>query len=266
MSSLSQEMLQSLLDNAPNMIIVVSRDGTIQYINRTVNGFDGGDVVGTNQFDYINEEYKEVVRETIEQVFSTGKPGQYVIEGTGADGGISWYSTFVGPIKNNGEVVAVSLFVTDISDRKKAEEDLKKTQERLLSQQSQAILELSTPVIQIWDEILVLPLIGTVDTARAQQIIENLLDSIVTSQASVAIIDITGVPVVDTKVADHFIKTIEAAKMLGTEVILTGVSPYNALTLVKMGVDLGRITTKGTLQTGLKLAFEITKHRVEKEA
>jgi len=137
---------------------------------------------------------------------------------------------------------------------------------QLIQRQSQAILELSTPVIQVWDEILALPLIGTVDTQRAQQIIENLLEAIVRKSASVVIMDITGVPVVDTKVANHFIKTIDAARMLGAEVILTGVSPHNAQTLVKLGVNLSRMTTKGSLQAGLKLAFEMTKNKVVKES
>lgn len=133
---------------------------------------------------------------------------------------------------------------------------------RIIEKQRQAILELSTPVIAMWDEIVVLPLIGTVDTQRAQQILDNLLESIARTKARVAIIDITGVPVVDTKVAHHFLRTIEAARILGTETILTGVSPYNAQALVKLGVDLSRITTKSSLRAGLALAFALTRKKV----
>jgi rsbT co-antagonist protein RsbR len=114
-------------------------------------------------------------------------------------------------------------------------------------------------------ETIILPLIGTIDTRRAQQIIDNLLEAIVNSQASAVIMDITGVPIVDTKVANHFLKSVEAARMLGAEVILTGVSPHNAQTLVKLGVELERITTKGSLQAGLKLALQITNHRILKD-
>ena len=99
-------------------------------------------------------------------------------------------------------------------------------------------------------------MIGTIDTARAQQIIDQLLDSISKTQAEVGIMDITGVPVVDTSVADHLLKSVEAAKMLGTEVILTGVSPHNAQTLVKLGVDLSKIVTKSSLKAGLKWSFQ----------
>lgn len=147
---------------------------------------------------------------------------------------------------------------------RQAEERAREAEEKAktIVAQRQAIQELSTPVIEVWDEILILPLIGTIDTSRARQIIENLLNSIVRTQAQAAIIDITGVPVVDTKVANHLIKTVEAAKMLGADVILTGVSPHNAQTLVNLGVELGNIATKSSLQAGLRLAFELTKRKV----
>ena len=134
--------------------------------------------------------------------------------------------------------------------------------ERVIKEQQQAMLALSTPVLQIRDLILVLPLIGTIDSARAAQIVEQLLNSIVDTQASVVIIDITGVPVIDTAVANHLIKTIQAAKMLGANTIITGISPANAQTLVTLGVDLSMLTTRGTLRSGVKLADEMLKIEV----
>jgi len=125
-----------------------------------------------------------------------------------------------------------------------------------ISQQQTAIRELSTPVIEVWEGVLILPLIGTIDTARARQIDDSLLDSITKKQATVAIIDITGVPIVDTSVANHLLKSIEAAKILGAEVVLTGVSPQNAQSVVKLGVDLSMVTTKSSLMAGLKWALE----------
>jgi len=135
---------------------------------------------------------------------------------------------------------------------------------QIIESQRKAILELSTPVIPIWDEILVLPLIGTVDSTRSRQIMENLLSAILGTQASFAILDITGVPEVDTDVAKSFLEIIESARMLGTEIILTGVSPFNAETLVRLGVDLSRMTTKGSLQAGLKFAFDKTNFKITK--
>ncbi len=132
-------------------------------------------------------------------------------------------------------------------------------QGRVIKEQQQAMIALSTPVLQIRDQILVLPLIGTIDSARAAQIVEQLLNSIVDTQASVVILDITGVPVIDTAVANHLIKTIQAAKMLGADTIITGISPANAQTLVTLGVDLSMMTTRGSLRSGVKLADEMLK-------
>ncbi len=134
--------------------------------------------------------------------------------------------------------------------------------EKVINEQQLAMLALSTPVLQIRDQILVVPLIGTIDSARAAQIVEQLLNSIVDTQASIVIIDITGVPVIDTAVANHLIKTIQATKMLGADTIITGISPANAQTLVSLGVDLSMMTTKGTLRSGMKLADEMLKIEV----
>lgn len=155
-----------------------------------------------------------------------------------------------------GKAVVVSGAISDITDeRERALAELHE-QAHIIDLQSKAILELSTPVMQVWQGILVAPLIGTVDTARAQQIVESLLEAIVKSSASVVILDITGVPTVDTKVAHHLLKTVAAARLLGAEVVLTGMGPLNAQTLVRLGVDLGKVTTRSSLQTGLRYAFE----------
>lgn len=257
MTMLTQETLLALLANAPNYVVIVDRDGTIQYLNQT-EPETGDTVVGRSQYEFIAPEYIDGAKNAIEAVFTTGESSEYETRTLNPDGTTSCYSNLAGPIRRDGEVAAVSIFALDITDRKAAEESLRQAKDELIEQQSRALQELSTPVIKVWHGVLVLPLIGTVDTARGQQITENLLQSIVTTQASVAIIDITGVPVVDTMVAGHFLKTIQAAKMLGAEVILTGVSPYNAQALVKLGVDLSQVTTKGSLEAGLKLAIERT--------
>lgn len=127
-----------------------------------------------------------------------------------------------------------------------------------IQKQREAIQELSTPVLEVWDGILVMPLIGTVDTQRAQQIMENLLGSVAQNQVDVVILDITGVPVVDTQVGDHLLKTMEAARMLGAQVIVTGMSPSNAQTVVKLGLDVDRINARSTLKAGLKQALRMS--------
>jgi rsbT co-antagonist protein RsbR len=128
-------------------------------------------------------------------------------------------------------------------------------QMHVLEAQRQAVLELSTPVIKVWDGILALPLIGTVDSYRAKQIMEDLLKEVATEQAGIVLIDITGVPVVDTNVADHLIRTIKAAELLGTECLLVGIGPELAQTIVSLGVDLSRITSCADMRQGLTVGF-----------
>ena len=127
-----------------------------------------------------------------------------------------------------------------------------------LRNQQMVVLELSTPVIQVWDKVLVLPLIGSVDSARAQQIMENVLVKISETGASVIIVDITGVPVIDTLVASHLIKTVSAARLLGTKTIITGINPEVAQTLVHLGVELSEIATRSNLARGIAAALEMT--------
>ena len=147
----------------------------------------------------------------------------------------------------------------DITARKKAEEELQKHKERLeelVHQQMDEILELSTPVMRIWDGIVVAPLIGTLDSQRTKYFMDRLLNSIDTTNAQVALIDITGVPMVDTQTAQNLIDTIAAARLLGARVVLTGVQPAIAQALIHLGIDLSTINTYSSLAMGLKMAIE----------
>jgi rsbT co-antagonist protein RsbR len=130
------------------------------------------------------------------------------------------------------------------------------TREQLIIRQQQEMMELSTPVVKLWEGILALPIIGTLDSARTQVIMENLLSAVVQSNSRVAIIDITGVPTVDTLVAQHLLKTITAARLMGAECIISGVRPQIAQTIVHLGIDLGQIITKAKLADAFALALE----------
>jgi rsbT co-antagonist protein RsbR len=128
--------------------------------------------------------------------------------------------------------------------------------ESVIEQQRDTISELQTPVIQVWEGILALPIVGSLDTARAQEMNEALLDRIVQTESEIVILDITGVPVVDTAVSKHLLETVSAARLLGAEVLIVGLSTRTALTLVQLGLDLSHVTTRTSMARGLALAFE----------
>ena len=128
--------------------------------------------------------------------------------------------------------------------------------EELITRQQQELLELSTPVVKLWDGILALPIIGTLDSARTQVVMENLLQTIVATNSKYAIIDITGVPTVDTLVAQHLLKTITAARLMGAECIISGVRPQIAQTIVHLGINLEDVMTKAKLSDALALALQ----------
>jgi rsbT co-antagonist protein RsbR len=130
--------------------------------------------------------------------------------------------------------------------------------EEVIARQQQDMLELSTPVVKLWEGVLALPMIGTLDSARTQVVMETLLQRIVETGAELAIIDITGVPTVDTLVAQHLLKTVTAARLMGADCIISGIRPQIAQTIVHLGVDLSMVTTKATLADAFRLALQRT--------
>jgi rsbT co-antagonist protein RsbR len=131
-----------------------------------------------------------------------------------------------------------------------------KAREAVISRQQEELLELSTPVVKLWDGILALPMIGTLDSARTQVVMESLLQRIVDTGSEIAIIDITGVPTVDTITAQHLLKTVTAIRMMGADCIISGIRPQIAQTIVHLGIDLQGVTTKATLADALALALK----------
>jgi len=132
------------------------------------------------------------------------------------------------------------------------------SRDRIIARQQQELLELSTPVVKLWQNILALPLIGTLDSARTQVVMENLLQKIIETGAAIATIDITGVPTVDTLVAQHLLKTIAAARLMGADCIISGIRPQIAQTIVHLGVNLEDVITKATLADAFLIALERT--------
>jgi len=142
---------------------------------------------------------------------------------------------------------ALGLFTTEV---------YQKGRDEVIARQQQEMLELSTPVVELWEGILALPLIGTLDSARTQIVMESLLEKIVSTGAGIAIIDITGVPTVDTLVAQHLLKTVAAARLMGAECLISGIRPQIAQTIVHLGVELQGIVTKATLADAFAVALE----------
>ncbi|MCJ2139829.1 STAS domain-containing protein [Methylobacterium sp. E-066] len=131
------------------------------------------------------------------------------------------------------------------------------TREEIIKRQGRALLDLATPALPIWRHIILMPLVGIIDTQRARQVMEWLLEALSREEARIAILDVTGVPLIDSRVALHLTKTVEAARLLGSQVIVTGISPDAAQTLVKLDVDLSNMITRGSLRSGLAEAFRL---------
>jgi rsbT co-antagonist protein RsbR len=139
------------------------------------------------------------------------------------------------------------------------------SREDVIRRQQEELLELSTPVVKMWDGIVALPLIGTLDSARTSVVMESLLQRIVETGSEIAIIDITGVPTVDTLVAQHLLKTVAAARLMGADCIISGIRPQIAQTMVHLAIDLSAVTTKASMAEALKTALHRTGHRVVKD-
>jgi rsbT co-antagonist protein RsbR len=130
--------------------------------------------------------------------------------------------------------------------------------EHIIKEQQKALLELSTPIVKVWDRILLVPLIGVLDSQRTQMVMESLLTSIEETQSKVAILDISGIPIVDSLVAKHLIRTVSAAKLMGAQCIITGIRARISQTMIQLGVDLSDVTTRSSLADGLRVALDAT--------
>jgi len=237
-------------DYAADAIFWVDLEGRFTYVNRTMCqrlGYTGEEMssmtisdvdanMSADAWPKILEEARHRRRTVLESLHRTKDGNTFPVE------------TIINYLEYEGKEL-ICAFARDITEQKQAEETI--------VQQDQAIAELSTPVIQVWQGIIMMPLIGVIDTMRAQQMIERLLEAIVEFEASVAIMDVTGVPLIDTSVARHLLKAVEATKMMGAEVIITGFSPEAAQTLVALNVNFDALRTRGSLRAGIADAFAL---------
>jgi rsbT co-antagonist protein RsbR len=188
----------------------------------------------------------------VQELEAAAKDGRFEDEGwrVRKDGTRFWANAVITALRDPaGRLRGYAKVTRDLTERKQAEERIQ--------QQSKEIMDLSTPVMQVWRGVVTAPLIGSLDSQRTQQFMERLLKAIVETNSPVALVDIMGVPTIDTQTAQHLIETISAVRLLGAQVILTGVRPVIAQTLVHLGIDLSDIITRSSLAAGLQVALDM---------
>lgn len=187
-----------------------------------------------------------------QELETAAKEGRFEDEGwrVRKGGAQFWANVIISALRDKkGNLLGFAKLTRDLTDRREAEERIQ--------QQAREIMELSTPVMQVWQGVVTAPLIGSLDSQRTQQFMERLLNRIVETNSPVALVDIMGVPTIDTQTAQHLIETISAVRLLGAQVVLTGVRPAIAQTLVHLGIDLSNIITRSSLSAGLQVALDI---------
>jgi PAS domain S-box-containing protein len=249
------QTFQALVDNSPDAISVTDIQGYITYANpacTTLFGF-GEKTTGIHVRDII------VSQAAMEQTFATmmhhglwqGELNYQRADGSQFPGQVSLFSI----ADATNQVQAVGVLIRDISEQKHADEERSQLQQQIIDGQRAAIRELSSPLIPITDHVVLMPLIGAIDSQRAQLVMETLLEGVAEYQSDIAILDITGVSVVDTQVANALVQAARAAQLLGARVIITGIGPTMAQTLVHLGADLSIIETRGNLKSGIAYAM-----------
>ncbi|WP_282156218.1 RsbT co-antagonist protein RsbRA [Cytobacillus gottheilii] len=254
------EWIESLKENGDERVVKVVSD---QVFNST--SYEFIDVIIASVKNS-TEEFTSRLSDFSEKVVRLGWPLSFVTKALNIFGKIVFQKMQVDGLVNN-ENQMDTVFEFDRWMNPMVNEMVNmysSTWERTVSMQKIALQELSAPLIPVFDNITVMPLVGTIDTERAKQIMENLLQGTVKHRSEVVLIDITGVPVVDTMVAHHIIQAADAVRLVGAKCMIVGIRPEIAQTIVNLGIDLNQITTKNTLKKGIEAALEITKRKIVK--
>ena len=249
-AGMEEQLLRAVIDRIPICLWAIDRDGVFTYhdgLGLDVAGLRRGQYIGQNIFDLYPGD--EGTRRAL-----TGVPTRT----SGETHGVHWDNWLL-PVRDEaGEVSSVIGFTLDVTETKRIERELRVQLDRVEKQQ-QVIRDLSTPIIEVWDGVLTLPMVGVLDTVRTADVMASLLSRITETDAQFAILDLTGVEVVDTKVASHLISLIGAIRLLGAEGLITGIKPTVAQTMVALGLDLTSIVTRSNLKAGLKYCIQRTK-------
>lgn len=232
------------------------REQSAEFLHALVKAMAGGDLadITAPEYDSVNAMLAGISRSRAVQGFTPSETATFIFSLKDSIPGFLQEAFGDRPQVLNRELVAISQMLDKLGLA--TFETFVQEREGLIQKQNSVLIEaLITPVLRIWEQILVLPLIGAIDTLRAQRLMEDMLEQIVATESTVVILDVTGVPMMDTSLVAHLIRAVQAAKMLGARVILTGISPLNAQTLVNLGGDTSQIVAKRTLWTGLAEAF-----------
>lgn len=265
------QLLRKVINTLPDFVYAKDTDSVFLVANESlahVTGLPNADaLIGKSDLDLYPDDLARKYLEDEQRFFQSGKQSltleQDRLDTTTGERGTILTSKMIFH-DENGEVAGLIGIGRDITDLKRAQDALK---EQLAVNQSQreVLEELSTPIIPITDHIIVMPLIGAIDTARARNIMRSLLSGISDNNAKIIILDITGVPLVDTGVADHLNRTIQAARLKGADTIVTGISDAVAETIVDLGIDWSNLDTVHDLQSGLKIALRRLRERLSDE-
>ena len=257
--------LEAIISATVDAVITISEDRIIEAFNPAAGkmfGYTTDEAIGQNVNIIMPEPYHSEHNQYVENYKETGVKK---IIGVGReerarhkDGREFPVLVSIGEAATAGRRMFVGV-IRDLTAEKQAQREVELQQRRMID-------ELSTPVIELWDHLLMLPIIGSIDSERANQITESLLQAVLDKQATVAVLDVTGVPIIDTDVATHLLKTVRAAQMMGAEVIITGFSADAARTLTQLGVDLSSVRTSGALKQGVAQALATIGYRVSKTA
>ncbi len=243
-------LCDEILNQIPTTIMAVDREMKIIYLNKA-----GENLIGTSFEDVKGKPCGKVfnsahcdnekcqMKKAMEMDISSSARNEIEIHGKKSP-----IEYFTAPLKNEeGKIVGGLEYILDITERVKHEERLK--------EQARTIREISTPAIKLWEGVVVLPVVGVVDSMRAQQMMETMLNKIVATSAKVIILDISGVAAVDTAVANHLIKISKATGLMGCQCIISGITPAVAQTIVQLGIEMGTVQTQSTLSDALGSAF-----------
>ncbi|WP_437912688.1 PAS domain S-box protein [Sorangium sp. So ce302] len=242
---LEEHLLRAIVENLPIACWAVDLEGTFLYFDGAALralGLTPGCAIGKSVFELYAKQDMTALRRAL---------GGEASHNSAEAAGRIWETWFM-PVRSGGATAIAAACVTmDITESRGREQELRSKLE-LIERQQCVIRELSTPIIQVWDGVLALPMIGVIDSARTAEVMDSLLDAVVRTQARCTILDLTGVETVDTQTASYIIKLIRAIQLLGAEGVITGIRPTVAQTVVNLGLDLANITTLSNLQAGLK--------------